>query len=243
MLWAQPAQMEINEQNQFWTSINSTFNINKKWAVLADIHLRRNNGIRDPSFYLIRGAGQYYVTPNFTVAFGYAHMWIAPNQTDWQKFVNENRIYQQSTFTTKFGAINLLQRLRNEQRIQQTIANGKPLNNYRITNRIRYLLSTTISISKNSYIPKPVIAGEILFHFGKEIVYNTFDQYRFFVGIRQKISKPLSFDIGYMNLYQQKFSGYQYEVNHTIRLFFYYTFDFGKEPSPSTNDAIEHSTL
>jgi hypothetical protein len=33
-----------------------------------------------------------------------------------------------------------------------------------------------------------------------------------------------------MNVYQQKYSGYQYDMNHTIRLFFY------------LNSAIKHNT-
>ncbi|HAT80442.1 MAG TPA: hypothetical protein DCS17_03280, partial [Flavobacterium sp.] len=51
--------------------------------------------------------------------------------------------------------------------------------------------------------------------------YNTFDQNRFFVGIKQSINSNLSFDFGYMNVYQQKSNGYQYDMNHTLRLFFY----------------------
>jgi hypothetical protein len=81
-------------------------------------------------------------------------------------------------------------------------------------------------------MPKPVISNELLVHFGKPVVYNTFDQNRLFLGIRQQISKPLSFDIGYMNVYQQKFTGYQYDVNHTFRLFFYYTPDLRKNLQP-----------
>jgi hypothetical protein len=61
-----------------------------------------------------------------------------------------------------------------------------------------------------------------LLNFGKDIVYNTMDQNRLFMGIRQNLNHHLSFDFGYMNVYQQKSTGYQYDMNHTIRLFFYY---------------------
>jgi hypothetical protein len=75
-------------------------------------------------------------------------------------------------------------------------------------------------------MPSLVVADEILIHFGKEVVYNTFDQNRFFIGIKQNVSPKLSFDFGYMNVYQQKYSGYQYDSNHTLRLFFYYNNSF-----------------
>jgi hypothetical protein len=238
---AQLPQKEINHQTQFWTSINSTSRISERWAIIGDIHVRRNNGVKDPSFYLIRGAGQFAVLSNFTVAAGYAHMWIAPSRSDWQAFVNENRIYQQAIFTTKLGNVNLLQRIRNEQRWQQIIIDDKPSGKWRFTNRVRYLISATIPISKNKWVPRPVIAEEILFHFGKPVVYNTFDQNRIFLGIRQQVTEALSFDAGYMNVYQQKFTGFQYDMNHTIRLFFYYTPDFRKDKKPVMNDVINQN--
>lgn len=229
---AQLPPKQVNHQIQFWTSLNTTARISEKWSVIADIHIRRNNFIKDPSFYLIRGAGQYAIKPNFTVAAGYAHMWIAPSRADWQAFVNENRLYQQAIFVTAIGNVNLVQRIRNEQRWQQIIVNDKPSGKWRFTDRVRYLISATIPLSKNNYIPKPVISNELLVHFGKPVWYNPFDQNRLFIGIRQQITKPLSFDIGYMNVYQQKFTGYQYDMNHTIRLFFYYTPDLRKNLQP-----------
>ncbi len=223
---------QVNHQIQFWTSLNTTARISERWSVIGDIHIRRNNFIKDPSFYLIRGAGQYAIKPNFTVAMGYAHMWIAPSRADWQAYVNEHRLYQQAIFVTTIGKVNLVQRIRNEQRWQQIIIDDKPSGSWRFTDRVRYLISATIPISKNPFVPKPVISNELLVHFGKPVWYNPFDQNRIFFGIRQQISKPLSFDVGYMNVYQQKFSGYQYDMNHTIRLFFYYTPDLRKNLQP-----------
>jgi hypothetical protein len=71
-------------------------------------------------------------------------------------------------------------------------------------------------------MPSLVLADEVLLNFGREVVYNTMDQNRIFVGIKQNLNPQLSFDFGYMNVYQQRSSGYQYDMNHTIRLFFYY---------------------
>lgn len=238
MAEAQLPEKVINHQAQTWTSINSTSRVSERWAIIADIHIRRNNGIKDPSFYLIRGAGQFAVLPNFTVAAGYAHMWIAPSRSDWQEFVNENRIYQQAIFTTKLGSVNLLQRIRNEQRWQQIIMDDKPTGKWRFTNRVRYLISATIPISTNKWVPRLVVAEEILFHFGKPIVYNTFDQNRLFFGIRQQVVDNLSFDFGYMNVFQQKFSGFEYDMNHTVRLFFYYTPQLIKGKKSKPTDVI-----
>jgi Protein of unknown function (DUF2490) len=128
----------------------------------------------------------------------------------------------------------MLQRLRSEQRWQQKIVNDEATAQNKFTNRFRYLLSFNIPVFKNPKFPSLVVADELCVQFGKEVVYNTFDQNRLFTGIRQKITKDLNFDLGYMLVKQQKASGYQYDVNNTFRWFFYYTPDFRKKKNVAT---------
>lgn len=120
------------------------------------------------------------------------------------------------------GEVSVLNRFRNEQRWQQIIVNDLWNGDKRFTDRVRYSLSFDIPIFKKKTMPSLVISDEIMIQFGKDVVYNTFDQNCLFIGIKQAISPKLSFDFGYMNVYQQKKSGYQYDMNHTLRLFFYY---------------------
>lgn len=224
---------EINHQYQFWTSINNSFRFNQRWGALADFHIRTNNFMADPSFYFIRGAVNYWIKDNMTAAFGYAHMWLAPSRSDWHTFSNENRIYQQFQVSSKSGKSSFLQRLRNEQRWQQKIVDDKRTDDYKFTDRIRYLFSYNYTIFQNRYLPSLVVADEILLQFGKEIVYNTLDQNRIFLGVKQNINSHLSFDFGYMNVFQQKSTGYQYDMNHTLRLFFYYSRGWKKGNKPA----------
>ena len=84
-----------------------------------------------------------------------------------------------------------------------------------------FVIQTSTAKTKNKKAPSLVLSDELLVQFGQDIVYNTFDQNRFFIGIKQSINPKLSFDFGYMNVYQQKANGYQYDMNHTLRLFFY----------------------
>ena len=98
----------------------------------------------------------------------------------------------------------------------------------KFTDRFRYLLSLTIPVTKQKGIPAFMVSDELCVQFGKEVVYNTFDQNRIFVGIKENISASLSFDLGYMYLVQEKASGYQYDHNRTFRWFFYYNPDFRK---------------
>lgn len=223
------ATKQVTEKSQAWVSVNSTIKLHKKWGMMADVHVRRNNFFADPSFYFVRTGVNYWLKDNIILTAGYGRMWVAPSQASWHHYGVENRIYQQIQMTSKVGKVSLLNRLRNEQRWQEKIVADKFTHEYKFTNRVRYLLSMTIPVVKNPKYPALVLSDELSIHFGKEVVYNTFEQNRAFAGIRQQVCKALSFDLGYMVLFQQKPSGYQYDKNHTFRWFFYYTPDFRKK--------------
>jgi len=229
IILAQITQKEINKQQQAWVSINSTVRLTNKWGFVADIHERRNNFFKDASFHFVRVGANYWLKDNITITAGYAHLWLAPTTNGWQTFANEHRVYEQAQMVLKFSTTSMLQRLRVDQRWQQKIVDDKPTGANKFTNRVRYLLSFTIPVFKNAQLPALVLSDELLVQFGKEVVYNTFDQNRLFVGIRQKVAKNLSFDLGYMYVIQQKASGYQYDENSTFRWFFYYTPDWQKK--------------
>lgn len=216
-----PTEKVINEQTQTWVSINSVTKFSEHWGVNADAHIRTNEIFHDNNFYFLRGGISYIPNPSVSVTAGYAHMWLAPTKEGWSTYSDENRIYQQAQLTTNVGKVSILQRIRNEQRWQEKIVNDESTGENRFTNRVRYLVSFNIPVFKKKTAPLLVVSDEILIHFGQEVIYNTFDQNRLFVGIRQAINPKLSFDFGYMNVYQQKYTGYQYDMNHTLRLFFY----------------------
>lgn len=222
-------EKDINQQAQFWTSINATSRLSNKWGAMTDFHYRRNHFMKDPNFYFLRAGAVYWVNDNFTIAGGLAHLWLATSTENGFDFANENRIYQQVQWRQKINKLSYLFRIRNEQRWHEVLNYDGSVNRIRFSNRLRFLFSVTIPVFKDPYLPAISIADEILIHFGKEIIYNSLDQNRIFVGIKQKISKKVSFDLGYMMVYQQKYSGYQYDMNHTFRWFFYYSPDFRKK--------------
>ncbi len=219
----------VNEVSQSWTSLNSTIRFNNRWGMVADFHIRRTNFLADPNFYFLRTGVQYWVNNQLSLTLGIGKMWVAPSTPNWEHFAEENRIYQQALLSSKLGKIGILQRIRNEQRWIEKIANDQFTGNYRFSNRIRYLLAFNIPIFKNPKYPSFSLSDELIIQFGKEILYNTFDQNRLFLGIRQPISKTLNFDFGYMQSFQQKASGYQYDKIHTLRCFFYYSPDLRKK--------------
>jgi hypothetical protein len=190
--------------------------------MIADFHNRTGFAFQDPRFYFLRFGTNYWIQEKMTAAVGYGHTWFSPSRSNWNTWANEHRIYEQFVFGSGNSKTQITQRLRNEQRWIQKIENDQRTGDTKFVNRVRYLLSANFHIFKKPELPTLVVADEILLNFGKDIVYNTMDQNRLFIGIKQNLNHHLSFDFGYMNVYQQRSSGYQYDMNHTIRLFFYY---------------------
>lgn len=213
---------EVNHQSQSWFSVNTVGQLSNRWSLLADVHIRRTNFLAKSNFEFLRTGVQYGFDKNFSVALGYVHMWLHPSNPGWKTICNETWIYQQALLVSKYRNVGIVHRLRNEQRWQQKISGDKYTGQHRFSDRVCYLLSLNIPVFKNPKLPTFNISDEILIQAGKEVVNNTFDQNRFFVGIRQKVTKNLSFDTGYMIVYQQRASGYQFDYNNTYRLFVYY---------------------
>lgn len=187
----------------------------------------------DPNFYFVRAGAGYWLNSQLTFIAGYAHMWLAGQKKGERVYLDENRLYGQINYSTNVGKLSLLHRFRNEHRWRETVVADSLENKTSFSTRLRYLISLTYPMFKNPKLPSACLANEVLVQFGKPIVNNAFDQIRLFAGIRQSLGKGWSYDFGYMMVWQQKSSGYQYDRNHTLRLFFYYTMNRKQASSAS----------
>ncbi|NND09491.1 MAG: DUF2490 domain-containing protein [Saprospiraceae bacterium] len=221
---------ETYSQAKFWTSINSAVRLSKHWGVTADVHVRRRDFLNHSDFYFLRMGGAYWINDQFSFVGGVAALWLATDTEVGQHYALERRLYQQGLWRAVIGKVTFLQRIRTEQRWHQVLdrANAS-VDRVRFSSRFRFLMSAAIQVFRSSKFPRPTLSNEILFHVGKEITYNTFDQNRVFLGINQRIAKNWTVDCGYMMVYQQRYSGNEYDLQHTFRLFFYYSPDFRKK--------------
>jgi len=228
-------EKEILPASHFWISANNVYRFSDAFGLTSDFHIRRTNFLRDPSFYFLRAGARFWLEPKVNMTAGYAHMWLAPTEPELATFADENRLYQEIQLVGFFNRSSILFRIRNEQRWREQIVDDQSTGDYRFNIRLRMLVSASIPLNDQPRSVRLMLANEILINLGREIVYNTFDQNRFTVGINQKIGKNWRYDFGYMLVYQQKADGLTYQLNHTLRLFFYGLFDFrgsvpGNEP-------------
>lgn len=190
---------------------------------MADAHLREYNFFRSTSFIFGRVGLGYQFNKNISAVVGYGNLLLSPTTAGWTTKSDENRIFEQLQLSSAYGKLKIVQRLRNEQRWVQIIANNAKTGSNKFTDRVRYLFSAIYPVFKNPQLPQLTIADECMLQFGSAVVYNTFDQNRIFAGIKQKINNNLSFDAGYMRIFQQKNNGSSYSLSDCYRLFFYYT--------------------
>lgn len=226
------AQQEkvVNRQDQVWWSVNSLTRISERFGVVGDFHVRRNEFLRQDNFYFARIGTAYWVSDELTLVGGYAHLWLSTTSENGKKvFQDENRVYQQIQWRQKVGRATFIQRIRNEQRWHEVLDENGDFLRTRFSNRIRFLSSFSFDIFNDPSRPSLVISDEILVHFGKDVLYNTFDQNRVFAGLKVPVTRDLKFDIGYMMVFQQHYTGMSYDMNHTFRFFFYYSPDLRKE--------------
>lgn len=226
---AQEARV-IEENTHIWWSVNANARISDRFGIITDFHLRWQKPIESTQMYLIRAGVLYRLTDRLTLVNGYAHLWLSKsfenNDTHYQ---DENRIYQQLLWKQTIGRTTIVNRIRNEQRWHEVLNAEGTYSRTRFSNRVRFLFSFGVKLFNNPKWPSLALADEIHFHFGKEIIYNTFNQNRIFAGLKVPVTPSLKFDIGYMMVYLQRYSGNVYSMNHTLRWFFYYTPDWRKK--------------
>lgn len=109
-----------------------------------------------------------------------------------------------------------MQWIRLEEKYLSKILNDSSLaSGYNFNYKIHYNLLLDIPLStrpKNKF--SFILNDEVHINFGKQIVYNYFDQNRFFTGFKVNITKSNNFQLGYM--YQ--FSNYLRETNTEITM-------------------------
>ena len=126
-----------------------------------------------------------------------------------------------------------MQWIRIEERYRRKILNDSTLaDGYNFNFRIRYNIFYEVPLSSKGFTRKSlafVVNDEVFINFGKEIVYNYFDQNRFFVGLKYQTNKQDNFQLGYMNLFQQLASGNKYKDIHAARVFYFHNLNLRKK--------------
>ena len=184
------SQTKEDELGSWWMFFG-THHLNEKYSIHYETQLRHYE-IGANFFQLLPRVGlNYKIDDNSMVTAGYA--WI-PTQPDLGEgfegdLVTENRTWQQFILRNKIKNINFRHRYRLEQRwVKQ--------NNFTdYKNRVRYMLSAKVPLSKNEDSPLFLfIYDEVFLHIDD----NPFNQNRLYAALGYTVNKNMNIQAGYL---------------------------------------------
>lgn len=229
------AQKKTTETlDQIWFGYNNTIRMTSKWGVVTDLSLRtKDDFVNGWSIAILRAGLSYFLKPQTRLIAGYSFVNTFPSAPHDHISRPEHRPWQMVQWNTSYPKINISQNIRLEERYRRKVLNADALApGYDFNFRIRYNLQAQIPIGKKRNEPGSfqwVINDEIQINAGKEIIYNYFDQNRFFTGFQYQLSKRDHLQFGFNNVFQQLSAGNSYRVIHGIRIQFMQQLDLRKE--------------
>lgn len=218
----------VHFREQIWIGYFNQTRLTDKWGVWLDVHYRQtDNFIERPFQLLLRPAVTFYIQNNLRAHAGYTFINHFPAE-GLKTSRPEHRAWQQIWWTQKYTGLTTLQWLRLEERFNGRVSNDVLLSGFNVSYRLRYNFTFFIPLKGKEIVagtPFAVVANELFLNMGDRIIYNTFDQNRFFVGVGYQVTSHLNAQLGYLNVYQQEATGNNYMVSNAIRLFVFHNLD------------------
>jgi hypothetical protein len=233
------AQKQVITTEQTWLGYIQQVRFTKKWGANADAHFRTaDNLVKGNNLSLIRFGGVYFIDDQTQLTAGYTYFHYYPGDAHPLEPRPEHRLWQQALWITNYPKLRVQHRLRLEERWRKKINDmGGVDNDYNFNWRARAQLQLLYPLGKKPFAPGSValmLANEIMLNFGREIVFNTFDQNRLVTGLQLQMGKNSFLQVGYMNIFQQQASGNRYRLSHVARIFYTHNIDLRKEKTISS---------
>ena len=220
---AQPNEKKITTRPMAWYGYLNTLQLSPKWSVTSDIGLRNYLDNGHQSQFLMRSKINYELGQNWNAGIGFAYFETTtsdPTSTSTLR-VPELRPFQEFNNKQKFNKITFSHRFRIEERYLRKTVNDKLIDKYNFNFRFRYQFGFDYNLYKSKDNKQSLnlkLANELMVNAGKNIVSNLFDQNRIYAGLNYQPINNLSIELGYMNLFQEKSSGTQFNQGNIIRL-------------------------
>jgi Protein of unknown function (DUF2490) len=227
----------IGTNTTSWFAYVGVHKISDNWSLLIEGQLRRSDFLANSMQVLFRPGLIYHINDNTTLGGGYLYAWTEPYGVQPSKAAfPENRSWQQLQFKSMHGNVELINRLRLEQRwVHSPVDKGNnawEAGDAVYTNRVRNMLKASIPFKGKVIHDKTLyatVSNELMVNWGKNVKLNTFDQNRVFVGLGYKIPSIGRLEAGYLNQAIFKGTGTTIEQNHTISFWLFANFELRKK--------------
>lgn len=223
-----PPTKVFTEQYRAWWGYMTTTRISRKLSIWNDFHFVGQ------TFTVLRTGLMTHLTDNTTFTAGYGYLILPVGVNDNLLNRKEHRPWVQlQTSSLLHKNIHLTNRIRYDFRNVQRVVNGELSEEYVSYHRLRFLVAFRYRFHQLKWkegTPFINLADEVLFNFGKEILYNQFDQNR--ISLTTGIQfKNLVFQTGYMYRFVQQSAGNQLIHNHLWIIWVNHTINLMKKDS------------
>lgn len=231
----QAQQQKFEQLNQIWGGYYNSVKVNQKFAINSDFQLRSTDWFGQWSQVIGRTGVAYKPNEKFTFSVGFADFLFFQKGDKASK--NEYRPWEEIAISDNYGKLKISHRLRIEQRNFQQIVNDELIDKYSFNHRFRYRLDFQYPLWKKAESEQALniqIGNEIMVNAGKSIVYNYFDQNRTWVGLLYILNKNFSFQLQYINIFQQLSNGITLDRINVVRFNIYHTINLKGNATTAT---------
>lgn len=219
------ATKNIVQQSLLWYVYNNTIAFDKHWAVVTDVQERHYINPTAQHQLVFRTHLRRNIGNNWNVGAGMTWFFQYPNDpTATNRLaVPELRPHLELGYQQKLGFGRLSHRYRGEARFFHNTDNGKLSDGYDFGNfRFRYQISWDMPLLKSKKDQHELLTfkvyDEIHLNAGGNIVQNTFDQNRIYIGFLYTVVPAVGIELGYLNWFQQRSTGVDFYNRHIVRL-------------------------
>lgn len=226
-------QKQTTHIQQAWIGYINQARFSDHWGTWLDLHVRtKEHFVTDLSTTIVRGGITYFANDKLRFTAGYAFANFFPADDHPGVSQPEHRPWQQVYWSNPGKRSRVVNTIRLEERFRRKIKNANELGDgYNFNYRIRYNTMLFLPLSRHAFEPKTLslaVNNELHVNFGKQIVYNYFDQNRLLLGFAYHVNSSDYLQFGYMNLFQQLSSGNKYRMLHVARAYYYHNMDLRK---------------
>jgi len=227
------AVKQTSYYNQTWMGYINQTRLSNRWGIWFDAQLYTKDDMVKGLFQSeIRPGVIYYLNNDTKLAAGYTYLNNFPGDNHKHISQPEHRAWQQIQWNTKYSRLNTMQWLRLEERFVRKVANDSTLapgSNFTYRLRYNFLLNIPIRTNQKSSPWAAAVNNEVFVSFGKNVVYNYFDQNRFFAGATYKFNAGNSLQAGYLNVFQQLAAGNKYRMINGVRINYFSNIDWRRK--------------
>lgn len=227
----QTLKKNIIKQSLSSVAYLASFELSPKWSLGTDIQERIFlNPVRQSQIF-VKSQINFSPLKDLSLGNGFAYYLNSPGDPEFASSfkVPEIRLNHDLGYKHQFKNLNIGHRYRMEERFIRKRLNDSLIHGYRFVERLSYMVSLECSLikskTKNHDLSLKLSDG-VYINSNGAIIYNTFDQNRFYAALNYHLIKNLSVELGYINLFQQRSSGDEYlkrnianlAINHRIKM-------------------------